>query len=405
MTCQAGPTGFSSFTGMLRGSTFAAGSGVLVGQPAWPNAFGMVVGDCLHTQIGMGQFIGGLLQAGFYGRIPLTEGTSLIDLAFIDPQGNDVFPFQLKYENGTIIYPWETLGSCDCDQIQADLGLIDGRLDTLESQVSLWSSNYSGLSSTVSAHTILINNLSNYDVSLDSRIDALEAITPGSFTELYRGTPNLTVFNSWLNTAPVSPAPPPAGVVFTTRSTTIGTNVSSSQEGFAFLKTQTFDGTICGFKDYLYETYVGLGLREGVSNIGVYSRVKNQRFFSGVLGCLGSAGNMTPGSIGVLGFRDVNDNIYAGYFDGKVLVAGNLQVIGNATLTGTAFGGWADFALTDSLMPIDEVISFISENGRLPWLSSVVGEKEVSIARKLTELAECCERLMRYIIQLKNERS
>lgn len=89
---------------------------------------------------------------------------------------------------------------------------------------------------------------------------------------------------------------------------------------------------------------------------------------------------------------------------GKVTVGVDFHVNGNATCT----GGWADYVFADDyeLADLDEVESFIDENGHLKGVpsSEEIGKSGINFGRTFKVQMEKIEELTLYAIQAKKER-
>ena len=223
----------------------------------------------------------------------------------------------------------------------------------------------------------------------------------GSF-EAMIGTPNRNSFTSFWE--PDISAEDP-GILVTTeqRSWLVpGTN-TRLETGFTIIKTKETDGFTMSVIDKPSGTmalFSGTVPGTDVAT-GILSQTAASGSAAGVCGLLSTPSMTTvAGSQGFLGFRDSDGKVWAGAFIGDILV------LGDATLSGTAFGGWADYVLAPDyeLMPLPEVAQYIRDTETLPEMpSAAVVSEGHGVGAMFKNIVAQLERQMLYILQL-NER-
>ena len=213
------------------------------------------------------------------------------------------------------------------------------------------------------------------------------------------GTPNRNSFTSFWE--PDISAEDP-GILVTTeqRSWLVAGTNTRLETGFTVIKTKETDGFTMSVIDKPSGTMALFSGSVPGTDIaaGVFAQTAASGVAAGLYGALSDT-NMTivPGSQGLLGYRDEADKVWAGAFLGDIFVSGD------ATLAGTAYGGWADYVLEPDydLMSLDDVAKYISETKTLPEMPSA---EEVAsghgVGAMLKTIVAQLEKQMLYILQL-----
>ena len=314
--------------------TVPVGVGVQVSEwtPTENPTYAILAKDCQSpAYVGLLGAVNSVPVEGIAGRIIAAEGAKLLDMRFITADGIDVGGFDVRYEDGNIIYPWLT------SVPEVDLSDIHNRLTVIESNCC---EDIPDLSDFITAKTLVPYATKTYVTA------AIAAIPPQPSVDLAQDVVDETVLNMYTRSSGYIDG----GIILTDRSSLMGT-VNPSTNGFGggltAIKTKNVDGATLSIISPLQ----GIGAEFCVQDIQetfsppAYWRVGIQGFAPsttapsyGVRGFLSDTAfpvTVKSGSTGILGFRETSGKIWAGAFFGDVYIGGNAVLIGTAT-------GWPD---------------------------------------------------------------
>lgn len=340
--CEA-PTGCA-------GATFPVGFQLNVNE--WPSmgeypVYAMKLFDCVggKAYVGMLGAVNGVVKYGLDIKIPNTANASALRLAVVDPVTGATIP-----------------------GMEVNIGLAPATGNN-----SKTGTTYAG---------IILDN----GVSVQGPWEAII------------GTPKKSLWERlWYPSQNEDP-----GILITTEQRAWKIGLDYVDTGFTAVKTLVEDGYAMSAID------VASGVRAhfaGTAKDGTTVAVLGTAEYKGVgisnAGISASLVDPTTqetivGSQALLGVS-VNGTILAGFFNG------NISVTGDATLGGTAFGGWADYVLEPDyeLMHLDDVAKYINDNKTLPEMPSAdVVATGHGIGAMLKAIVAQLEKQMLYILQL-----
>ena len=310
--------------------TVPVGFGVQVSEwtPTENPTYAILAKDCPGpAYVGLLGAVNAVPIVGVTARVVAEEGAKLLDMRFITEAGTDVGGFDVRYENGQIIYPWVT------SIPDIDLSDIENRLTIIETECCGNIPDVSGFLtadalSTYATKTYVTETMSAYSVSLVQ--DAV----------------NETVLNTYTRGSGYADG----GIIFTDRSSIISTTTPSSNDwggGLTAIKTKDVDGVTVSIISPLQGTGAEFCVQDMNNTFSppTYWRAGIQGFAPstsvpsyGVRGFITDSAmpvTVKAGSEGILGFKELSGKVWAGAFFGDVYIGGNAVLIGNAT-------GWPD---------------------------------------------------------------
>lgn len=310
--------------------TVPVGFGVQVSEwtPTENPTYAILAKDCPSpAYVGLLGAVNAVPIVGVTARVVAEEGAKLLDMRFITEAGTDVGGFDVRYENGQIIYPWVT------SIPDIDLSDIENRLTIIETECCGNIPDVSGFLtadalSTYATKTYVTETMSAYSVSLVQ--DAV----------------NETVLNTYTRGSGYADG----GIIFTDRSSIMSTpspSTSSWGGGLTAVKTKNVDGTTVSVISPLQGTGAEFCTQDTNTFVSpvFYRKCGIQGYAPsttapsyGVRGFLTDAAfpvTVKAGSEGVLGFKEISGKVWAGAFFGDVYIGGDAVLIGTAT-------GWPD---------------------------------------------------------------
>ena len=310
--------------------TVPVGFGVQVSEwtPTENPTYAILTKDCPSpAYVGLLGAVNGVPTNGVTARVVAAEGAKLLDMRFITEAGTDVGGFDVRYENGQIIYPWVT------SIPDIDLSDIENRLTIIETECCGSIPDVSGF--------LTADDLASYA----TKTYVTETMSAYSVA-LVQDVPNETVISTYTRSSGYTDN----GIIVTDRSNLYGVPNPASNSwcgGITCLKTKPVNGNAWTVYDpisrvgyYAAMRYLDTAFspnRLSLAGITGFARA-TATYGYGVQGYLDSGDDATaivPGSKGVLGFKEENGNIWAGAFFGNVYIGGNAVLAGTAT-------GWPD---------------------------------------------------------------
>ena len=307
--------------------TVPVGFGVQVSQwtPTDNPTYGMLIKDCPGpAYVGLLGAVNAVPVEGVTARIIAEEGAKLLDMRFITEAGTDVGGFDVRYEDGKIVYPWVT------SVADVDLSDIENRLAVIETECC------GDTSSFITA-----------DALTDYATKTYVTATMSAFSvSLVQDAVNDTVLNTYTRSSGYTDG----GVIFTDRSSIMSTTTPSSNDwggGLTAIKTKDVDGVTVSIISPLQGTGAEFCVQDMNNTFSppTYWRAGIQGFAPstsvpsyGVRGFITDSAmpvTVKAGSEGILGFKELSGKVWAGAFFGDVYIGGNAVLIGNAT-------GWPD---------------------------------------------------------------
>lgn len=373
--------------------TTPVGWGVQVNQwsPTDQPTFAVLAKDCVTpAYTGLLGAVDAVPIIGVESRVVAEEGAKLLDMRFIDATGVDVGGFDVRYENGEIIYPWLSQAP---DVPVVDLSDILNRLDIIEDTCCDASVDVSGF--------LTQDSLADY-ATKSYVTTAIANGTPGG--GLTQDTPNTSIFDTYTRETGYTDG----GIVLTDRTYYVPGDTGATCFGLTAIKTKAVDGSVFSIMDPQQRTNAIFGTTMTNTVFSPATRVSTGLLLSGdgeatTASALHSylatsAGNMLPGSEALLSWKEDATKLWAGAFFGNVYIGGN------AVLTGTATG-WPDYVFdTYIVQPFEERMASQRLEKHLDGLPSMeeIGTEGIPVQRVLIGLVKHIEELYLYLEEIRN---